>query len=107
MGSFSFVISYDLCDNYYYPLLLVSHAYKGPKDQCEKDSEKMCLKVFSFVLGSNSPCVESVYSLRSSYVQLQAVPFIVGSYSHGFNTHKLYWQAFWGYLWLGAKKTIG
>ena len=42
MGSFSFVISYDLCDNYYCPLLLVSHAYKGPKDQCEKDSEKMC-----------------------------------------------------------------
>ena len=48
MGSFSFVISYDLCDNYYYPLLLVSHAYKGPKDQCEKDSEKMCKFLASF-----------------------------------------------------------
>ena len=48
MGSFSFVISYDLCDNYYCPLLLVSHAYKGPKDQCEKDSEKMCKFLASF-----------------------------------------------------------
>ena len=86
MGSFSFVISYDLCDNYYCPLLLVSHAYKGPKDQCEKDSEKMC-KFFSLYLGSNNPCVEPVYNLRSSCVLLQAVPFIVGSNSYGFNTH--------------------
>ena len=57
------------------------------------------VQVFSFFLGSNSPCVESVYNLRSSCVLSQEVPFIVGSNSHGFISHKLSWLAFSGYLW--------
>ena len=77
MGSFSFVISYDLCDNYYCPLLLVSHAYKGPKDECEKDSEKMCKFLASFWVPTVQQFVISKIFLCP--VLLQAVPFIVGS----------------------------